>query len=323
MVSRFPRADLSRIKTVSIRERGGLVRLEDFVRPCDLGEEVDALFGVIPDLLSGADFKAAVKAVVGAAQAAKPVLLMFGAHVVKCGLSRLVIDLMERGVVTAVATNGAGAIHDFEIAMWGLTSEDVAANIVDGRFGMCKETAELMNGAAVAGQRDGLGLGEALGRAIAEAPAPNVDASIAGRAFELGIPLTVHVALGTDIIHQHPSADGAALGETTMADFLIMAELVRGLEGGAIVNIGSAVILPEVFLKALAVARNLGGATGGFAAVSMDMNDPYRAMANVVERPTAQSGMGVALRGRHELLFPLFWAGVVRSSPKPEGPPES
>lgn len=323
MPSRFAQADLSRITTVSIRDRGGLVRLEDFVTPYDPGPEVDRLLGVIPDLLSGADFKAAVAAVARAAAAGKTVLLMFGAHVVKCGLSRLVIDLMERGVFTAVATNGAGVIHDLEIAMWGMTSEDVAANIVNGSFGMCGETADLMNAAAVAGQREGWGFGEAVGRAIIDARAPNLDASIAGRACELGIPLTVHVALGTDIIHQHPSADGAALGETTMTDFRIVAEIVRGLEDGAVVNVGSAVILPEVFLKALAVARNLGGASGGFAAVSMDMNEPYRAMANVVKRPTAQSGVGVALRGRHELLFPLFWAGLRRSLAKGAGGAES
>ena len=286
--------------------------VEDFVDPFDPGEEIDRFLGAVPSLLSGADLRTAVGAVVAAAKVGKTVLVMFGAHFVKCGLSRLLIDLMNRGAVTAVATNGAGAIHDVEIAMWGVTSEDVARRIEDGSFGMCTETADFMNEAAASGAREGEGFGEAVGRAVTEQAAPNVETSILAAACGLGLPATVHVALGTDIVHQHASADGAAIGETSLADFRILANVVSGLDGGVVVNIGSAVVLPEVFVKALSVARNLDGAARGFTAIAMDMNEPYRAMSNVVGRPTAGSGVGIALRGRHELLFPLFWAAVRR-----------
>jgi len=310
MPSRHPRAELDRLKRISIEERGGTVRVEDFVTPEEPGPEFDRLMGIVPDILAGRDFRRAVSAVADAARDERGVLVMFGAHVIKCGLSRLLIDLMERRIVTAVATNGAGAIHDFEIAKWGRTSEDVAARIVDGSFGMCEETADLMNEAAAAGHREDLGLGESIGRAVSDAP--HADASVLAAAHRLGVPATLHVGIGTDIIHQHASADGAALGATSHTDFRILAEVVRGLDGGCVVNVGSAVVLPEVFLKALSVARNLGAGGRGLTTISMDMNAPYRVAANVIGRPTSESGMGIALRGRHELLFPLFWAGVVR-----------
>jgi hypothetical protein len=311
MPSRFPQVDLSRVKRVSIENRGGTIGLDRFVEPRAPGPEFDRLLELVPDLFAGRDFRAAVSALARAARDGRTIVVMFGAHVVKCGLSRLLIDLTERGVVTALATNGAGAIHDYEIAMWGVTSEDVGAGLEDGTFGMCAETADGMNAAAANGREDGLGLGESLGRALADANAPNASSSILARAHELGLPTTVHVALGTDIVHEHASADGAAIGETSLADFRILAEVVGTLDGGAIVNVGSAVILPEVFLKALAVARNLGRARS-FTAMSMDMNEPYRAMANVVSRPTAEAGLGIALRGRHEILLPLLWAALVR-----------
>jgi hypothetical protein len=288
------------------------VSVDDFVDPFDPDEEIDRLLSVVPSVLSGADLRAAVDAVVRAAKGGRTVLVMFGAHLVKCGLSRLLIDLMNRGAVTAVATNGAGAIHDTEIAMWGVTSEDVAQGLEDGSFGMCAETADFINEAAASGAREGEGLGEALGRAVIEQAPPNVETSILAAACRLGLPATVHVALGTDVVHQHASADGAAIGETSLADFRILADVVSGLGGGVVMNVGSAVVLPEVFLKTLSVARNLGGAGAGFTAISMDMNEPYRAISNVVGRPTAASGVGIALRGRHELLFPLFWAAVRR-----------
>ena len=286
--------------------------MDQFVAAQEVGPEIDRLLAVVPNLLSGAEFKTAVSSVAEAAVKGRAVVAMFGAHVVKCGLSRLMIDLMRRGIVTAVATNGAGAIHDFEIAAWGKTSEDVAARIRDGTFGMCLDTADAMNEAVTKGRGDGLGFGESIGRALAEMGAPHADASILASAYELGVPATVHVAVGTDIVHEHASADGAAIGETSLRDFRILAAVVAGLDHGVVLNIGSAVILPEVFLKALAVARNLGHAGGPFTAISMDMNEPYRAMVNVVGRPTTESGVGIALRGRHEILFPLFWAAVVR-----------
>lgn len=311
MPSRFPQADLSKVKRISIADRGGTVSVDRFVEPREPGPEFDRVLELVPDLFAGRDLRSAVSALAGAARAERTIVIMFGAHVIKCGLSRLLIDLLERGVVTALATNGAGAIHDYEIAMWGVTSEDVGAGLADGTFGMCAETADGMNEAAVRGREAGLGLGESLGRALASACAPHRDASVLARAHELGIPVTVHVALGTDIVHEHASADGGAIGETSMTDFRIFAAAVQRLDGGVLVNIGSAVVLPEVFLKALAVARNLGLARE-FTALSMDMNEPYRAAVNVLARPTAESGLGIALRGRHEVLLPLVWAGLVR-----------
>jgi hypothetical protein len=311
MPSRFPQADLSKVRRISIEDRGGTVTVDRFVEPREPGPEFDRLLELVPDLFAGRDLRSAVSALGRAARAGGAIVVMFGAHVIKCGLSRFLIDLMERGVVTALATNGAGAIHDYEIAMWGVTSEDVGAGLADGTFGMCAETADGMNAAATRGREAGLGLGESLGRALDEAGAPHGGASILARAHQLGVPVTVHVALGTDIVHEHPSADGAAIGETSMTDFRIFAAAVGGLEGGVIVNIGSAVVLPEVFLKALAVARNLGLARQ-FTAVSMDMNEPYRATVNVLARPTAESGLGIALRGRHEILLPLVWAALLR-----------
>lgn len=313
MASRFTQVDLSSLKRTSIAERGGVVSVDSFVDPFDPGGETDRLLETVPAILAGEDFRTAVESVSEAAADGRTVLLMFGAHLIKCGLSRLLIDLMERGTVTAVAMNGAGAIHDFEIAMWGFTSEDVRARLEDGSFGMCADTADAMNAATVEGAAREEGLGEVLGRRIVESGAPNLGSSILGRASELGMPATVHVGVGTDIVHQHASADGAAIGSTSLRDFRILAGVVSGLDGGAAINVGSAVLLPEVFLKALSVARNLGHSRGAFTTISMDMNEPYRAMANVVRRPTAGLGTGVALRGRHEFLFPLFWAALRRA----------
>ncbi len=312
MPSRHNEVDLTKLRRVSIEERGGLIDVGSFVRPGDAPPDVDALMEVVPDLFAGADFRRAVDSLVTAARGGKTVVVMFGAHVVKCGLSRLLIDLMERGVVSAVATNGAGAIHDFEIAMWGRTSEDVAVHLADGTFGLCAETADAMNDAVTRGHGEGLGFGESIGRGLVETRAPHLDASVMGRAYELGLPATVHVGMGTDIVHEHASADGEAIGGASLRDFRILSDVVSRLGSGVVVNIGSAVILPEVFLKALAVARNLSGRADGFTAIGMDMNEPYRASVNVVGRPTAEGGMGIALRGRHELMVPLLWAAVRR-----------
>jgi len=314
MSSRFEEVDLGSLRRVSIEERGGLVRVDSFVDPFDPGDAIDRLLKTVPRLFSGDDFASAVESVASSARGGRRVLMMLGAHFIKCGLSRLLIDLMERRVVTAVAMNGAGAIHDFEIAVWGRTSEDVGERLVDGTFGMCSDTADAMNAATLDGHHKEEGLGETLGRHIVERDAENLDASILGSAYRLRVPVTVHVALGTDIIHQHASADGAAIGATSLRDFRILASVVSGLDGGAVVNVGSAVVLPEVFLKALSIARNRGHAMDEMTAVSMDMNEPYRAMVNVVKRPTAQSGTGFALRGRHEMLFPLFWAALRRAT---------
>jgi hypothetical protein len=310
MASRYDEADLSKLRRMSIEERGGMIEVASFVTPGEL-PDVRGLMDVIPDLFAGSDLRLAVRRIVEAARDGRTVLVMYGAHVVKCGLPRLIIDLMERGVVSAIATNGAGAIHDFEIAKWGVTSEDVAVGLGDGSFGTCADTADGLNALVRDGADRGEGFGECVGRGLVESGAPYLDASLIGRAYELGIPATVHVALGTDIVHEHASADGAAIGATSLRDLRILTGVVGRLDGGVVVNIGSAVILPEVFLKALAVARNLGGESS-FTAVSLDMNEPYRAMVNVVGRPTAQGGMGIAIRGRHEVLVPLLWAAVRR-----------
>jgi hypothetical protein len=316
MSSRFPEVDLTKLSRISMETRGGTVSVDSFVHPVEPGGGIEDLLAMVPETFAGADFKRAVKAVVSCGLAEKPGLAMFGAHFIKCGLSRLLIDLMERGIVTAVAMNGACAIHDYEIAMWGVTSEDVATRLEDGSFGMCSDTADGMNDAVSLGTKEGAGFGESLGGRIVGDRAPHLDASILGRAHELRIPATVHVGLGTDIVHQHASADGAAIGEASLRDFRILASVVGGLGDGCVLNIGSAVIMPEVFLKALSVARNLGLGQGALTTISMDMNEPYRALTNIVKRPTAHRGTGIALRGRHELLFPLFWAAVVRGVEK-------
>jgi hypothetical protein len=316
MSSRYREANLSGLRRVSMEERGGVIDVAGFVRPSDSAHDAAKLLDVIPDLFAGSDLRTATDAWVRAAREGRTVLVMFGAHVIKCGLSRLLIDLMEREAITAVATNGAGAIHDFEIAKWGVTSENVAKRLEDGTFGMCADTADELNGMVAEGAARGEGFGECVGRGLVESSAPNLDASVLGRAYQLGIPATVHVALGTDIVHQHASAEGAAIGDTSLRDFRILADVVGGLGGGIVVNVGSAVVLPEVFLKTLSVARNLGGVEG-FTAVSLDMNEPYRAMVNVVCRPTAEHGMGIALRGRHEFLVPLVWACVRRGLERP------
>ncbi len=310
MPSRYPEVDPNGLTRTSIAERGGLVNVDSFVRPEMPDDGFDRLTAMIPDLFGGSDFHEAWRSVVAAKSGGRGVLVMFGAHFIKCGLSRLLIDLMERGVVTAVAMNGAGAIHDYEIAKFGVTSEDVAARLPDGSFGMCAETADGLNGAVSAGHAEELGFGESVGRELVEAT--HADVSILAAAYRLGLPATVHVGVGTDIIHQHASADGAAIGATSLKDMRIMSHALAAVDDGVVMNVGSAVILPEVFLKALSMARNLGIAAGRFTAISMDMNEPYRALTNVVRRPTAQEGTGLALRGRHELLFPLFWSAVVR-----------
>ncbi len=239
-----------------------------------------------------------------------------GAHVIKVGLAPVFTDLLERGYATGVLMNGAGCVHDLEFAMMGRTSEDVAAALDEGTFGMARETAEQLNRAIAAGHREGIGMGEAIGRAIARGRYPYKRRSILATAARLGIPVTVHAAIGTDIHHMHPSADGAALGATSLRDFETLAGLVATLEGGVLFNVGSAVILPEVFLKALALARNLGHRVRRFTTVDLDFIRHYRPAVNVVERPTRLGGRGISLIGHHEILVPLLAAGLIEAAPK-------
>jgi hypothetical protein len=303
------------VRTVSARARPSRVRRADEARPHERGGSLRDFLAGLPDLLAGADLRAVIDAAALAARRRKLLLWGFGAHLIKVGLAPVMVDLMERGLVDGVCMNGAGCVHDLELAMMGRTSEDVARALDDGSFGMARETATALNGAIAAGHAAGLGMGEAVGRAILEGRYPHKARSILASAARLGIPVTVHAAIGTDIHHMHPSADGAALGATSHRDFERLTQLVAALEGGVLFNIGSAVILPEVFLKALALARNLGHRVDRFTTVNIDFIRHYRPQLNVVERPTRKGGRGYALTGHHEILLPLIAAGLIEALP--------
>jgi hypothetical protein len=305
-------ADLSKVRTYPLTVRPNKVSLARFAKPPRKGQSAAELLAGLPHILAGDDFRAVVSAVVSARKTGRPVILGFGAHVLKCGLSPVLIDLMERGVITALATNGSGAIHDFELALIGETSEDVAAGLKDGSFGMVKETGELMHAAinrALA--RPEAGLGELFGEFLEEIAAPNRDISVAVAARRVGLPFCVHVAVGTDIIHMHPQADGAALGRASFNDFKLLCGAVGELSGGVYLNVGSAVVLPEVFLKAFTVAQNLGANLSGYTTVNMDMIAHYRSGENVVRRPAGVAGKGYTLIGRHEIMVPLLAQAVL------------
>jgi hypothetical protein len=310
---RLPRIDRTRVRTVSARARASRVRKDDEARPHRPGASLREFLAGLPGLLAAADLRAVIDAAAKAARGDKLLLWGFGAHLIKVGLAPVMVDLMERGLVGGVLMNGAGCVHDLELAMMGRTSEDVARSLDDGSFGMARETAEVLNGAIARGDAAGLGMGEAVGRAILAGRYPHKRRSILAAAARLGIPVTVHVAIGTDIHHMHPSADGAALGATSYRDFELLTRLVAVLEGGVLFNIGSAVILPEVFLKALALARNLGHRVDRFTTVNVDFIRHYRPQVNVVERPTRKGGRGYALTGHHELLVPLVAAGLIEA----------
>jgi hypothetical protein len=308
-----PRIDRSRVRTVPARRRPSKVRRSDEARPHRAGTSFAEFLAGLPSILAGRDLRAAIDATVRARRRGRPVLFGFGAHLIKVGLAPVVVDLVERGVVTGVLMNGAGCVHDLELAYMGQTSEDVAPALDDGTFGMARETAERLNGAIAAGARDGIGMGEAIGREILRGRYPHKRRSVLAAAVGRGVPVTVHAAIGTDIHHMHPSADGAALGATSYRDFETLAGLVAGLEGGVFFNVGSAVILPEVFLKALALARNLGHKVDRFTTVNLDFLRHYRPTVNVVERPTRKGGRGISLVGHHEILVPLIAAGVIEA----------
>jgi deoxyhypusine synthase len=310
---RVPPLDRSRVRTVSAAERPSKVRAEDEARPHRAGAAFRDFLDGLPRILGGADLRAVVDATVEARRGGRPVLFGFGAHLIKVGLAPVVVDWMERGVASALMMNGAGCVHDLELALLGCTSEDVAPALDDGTFGMARETAERLNAAIRAGHERGLGMGEAIGREIEEGDYPFRRRSVLANAARLGIPVTVHAAIGTDIHHMHPGADGAALGATSYRDFETLAALVAGLEGGVVFNVGSAVILPEVFLKALALARNLGHRVERFTAVNLDFVRHYRPSVNVVERPTRLGGRGIQLIGQHEILVPLLAAAVIEA----------
>lgn len=311
----FPPLDFGRIRTYPLRERDNKLQAGNLARPWQKGAGISDLVASLPDVLAASDFRAVVNATVTAYRNRRPVVLLFGGHVIKVGLTPVLVDLMQRGIVNALATNGAGAIHDFELALIGATSEDVQHGLDDGSFGMIDETGRQMNAALADGVQQGIGAGRALGEAILKGPFPHKQLSILHQGVLSHTPVTVHIAIGTDIIHQHPTADGAVLGEATYLDFQKFCAVVAQLEGGVLINIGSAVLLPEVFLKALTIARNLGHTVENFTTATFDMNRHYRPTENVVRRPTHKGGHGYYLIGHHELLVPLWAAAVLEQLP--------
>jgi hypothetical protein len=302
------------LKTVPIDARGGKVRVEDFGTPYLKGGGVSRWIDSLPKILATESFKGVIGALRHAHKEKRAILWGLGGHVVKCGLANVLLDLMHRGWITGFVMNGAASIHDFEIAIAGQTSEDVEAVLPDGRFGAAEETGREMNLAIAAGDRDGIGMGEALGRALVTLAKPNfAPHSLLCGAYNSSVPVTVHVAIGTDTPHTHPHADGAAIGSATHRDFRLLCSLVRGLDqGGVYLNVGSAVVLPEIFLKAVSVVRNLGHPLAGFTTANFDFLQHYRPKLNVVERPHAKSGgRGYAITGHHELMIPLLAAALI------------
>src|SRR4029079_9898532 len=309
-----PEADLSAVRTIPVSRRPNKVSAGEFAHPPGDDRSFAAFVAALPDVLAARDFRAVVDAIVHAARAKRGVVVMLGGHVVKTGLAPLIIDLMRRGVITHVAMNGSGAIHDYEMARFGATSEDVTAGLKDGTFGMSDETGREMNDAFIRGMKSGQGMGETLGRALdAHSGLAAPELSILLEAFRRGVTVTVHAALGAEIIHQHPAASGAAIGDTSHRDFRRLAASLPPLhEGGVVLNLGSAVIMPEVFLKALTIARNLNdGKPTGFTTCDLDMQRHYRPRVNVVQRPTQGSGKGYEITGHHEIMVPLLTWGVV------------
>jgi hypothetical protein len=306
--------DFAGLKTVPLRERGGKVNIADFASVYRAGSGVAGWLDSLPRILAGNSFRAVVEALAEARRRQRAVIWGLGGHVVKCGLAPVLIDLMRRGYVTVFALNGAAAIHDFEIALAGHTSEDVEAVLPDGRFGAAEETGRDMNRAIAEGDREGLGMGEALGRWLNGAgDLVAGDSSLLLQAYRQGTPVTVHVAIGTDTPHTHPAADAAAIGSASHRDFRLLAAYVADLnEGGVYLNVGSAVVLPEVFLKAVSAVRNLGHPLANFTTADFDFLPHYRPRVNVVERPHAGSGgAGYAITGHHELMVPLLAAALI------------
>jgi len=309
-MSKIEPLSLEGLITISLKDRPSLVHHHDFGRPLKPGGSFHDFVERLPRILAGNSLREVARLWAEARRRGRAVLLGMGAHPLKVGLSPLLIDLVVRGLLTGLALNGAGIIHDAEIAMAGGTSEDVPQGLGCGRYGMARETADFLNGVIAAGAGEGLGLGEAVGRAILESDFPYKHLSLLAAARQYGVPVTVHVAVGTDIIHLHPTLDPRALGAATHLDFRLFAAQVARLSQGMYINLGSAVVLPEVFLKALTLARNLGHRVEGFATVNLDFIQHYRPLTNVVHRPAANEGQGFALTGHHEIMVPLL-AGMV------------
>jgi Deoxyhypusine synthase len=306
--------DLSGIRTYPLASRKSKARAEDFAKPVARGTSFKTWFDSLPAILGAADVRRAVDAIVAAKKRGAGIVWGIGAHVIKTGVSPVLIDLMERGCVSALAMNGAGIIHDFEIALSGATSEDVDESLGPGTFGMAEETGTMLNEAIRVARAEHKGLGQGVGDFLARQNPKHAAKSLAVAAHRAGIPLTVHVAVGTDIIHMHPAASGADIGETSLRDFRYFTSCVARLAHGVYLNCGSAVILPEVFLKAVALARNQGAPLDGLTTINVDFMRMYRPQTNVVTRPVAgTNGSGISLVGHHEILIPLMAAAIVEA----------
>ncbi len=305
--------DFSGVTTYPIATRKNKMNVkDDFGEPVRSGMTVSDLLAAMPNQLGAQALNRIIDAVVAARKKGKPVVMAMGGHVIKCGLQPVLKALIEADVITAVALNGAGSIHDFEIALIGATSEDVGVVLHAGNFGMAEETGAQINAALKEGVAKGLGHGESLGRMILERELPFREQSLLATCVKKGIPITVHVAVGTDITHQHPSADGAVIGAASYTDFQIFTSVVSQLgDGGVYLNIGSAVLLPEVFLKALSIAQNLGHHVDHFTTANFDMQQHYRPLTNVVKRPTSGKSHGYTVTGHHEIMIPLLAAGIL------------
>jgi len=308
--------DIGVMRTRSIRQRASKVRFDEFAKVYEKGSGVKGLLNSLPHILAGVGFRSVVQAILEARARQRAVIWALGAHVIKCGLNPILIELMKHNFISTLALNGAGAIHDFEIAIIGSTSEDVEKELAEGDFGTGEETAQWMNEAIRQGAGAGKGVGESLGECLTQNTGrfPYLTYSLLASAYSLEIPVTVHIALGTDTIHNHPAADGSALGKGSLQDFRVLTSLIRNLhDGGVFLNCGSAVILPEVFLKAFSMVRNLGYPLENFTTVDMDFLQHYRPIQNVVKRPTLKSGQGISLTGHHELMIPLLAASLIET----------
>ena len=304
--------DLTHVRTYPLAERASKARAGDFARPQQPGASFADWFEALPRILGAADLRRVVDVLIRVKREGRGIVWGIGAHVIKTGMSPVLIDLMQRGYVSALAMNGAGIIHDFEVALAGATSEDVDESLGPGRFGMAHETGTQLNAIAERASREGQGLGQAVARFLAESNPVHADKSLAVAAHRSGIPLTVHVAVGTDITHMHPHASGAAIGDTSLRDFRFFTSSVARLDGGIYLNCGSAVVLPEIFLKSVALARNRGIALDGLTTVNVDFQRLYRPTTNVLTRPVAGTGgAGISLVGHHEILIPLIAAAVL------------
>jgi len=311
MAKRFRSLDFSKVRTYPLKRRFSKVQQNDLGKTLRKGARLRSFLNGLPDILAAKNLKEIARRIARAHRRGYTILVGMGAHPIKVGLSPLIIDFMEKGILSGVAMNGAGIIHDFELAAMGETSEDVAASLKDGSFGMAEETGTFLNRAIVKGYERKQGIGEAVGRAILEARLPHRRLSILAAGAKLGVPVTVHVGIGTDTIHMHPKVDGKAVGEGSLKDFHALASVVATLGNGVFLNLGSAVILPEVFLKALSLARNLGHPVRNLTTTNLDFIPHYRPLTNVVHRPTLESGRGYHLSGHLEIMVPLLFAAIL------------